>query len=786
MGTKKKKRNKKKKITPVFADMSEIQLEQQGQRCLRSGNYKDAIPFFKELLCRGDVAERREFLTEAYLGWVNQLVEKGFVREALAILETMTRSSLSSGQEALHISLLLRIGKYKEAALCYCRFRDALSAENCRQLEALFGALLLGGEDSISSAFPDGSSLLEHHSTARQAMISYCAADDAAAERALKLIPFRSPFRDFRLLLKGMLLRDTDAVAADRFLEKISVNSPYSRFGELYSLRTDSAARILTELKDASAAGRKNIQDLFGIDTKGLQLLSALAQAGENPYKLYNALSNHGVLLGQERQKMLMRRLLPHCGEMIVLLLPRHGNFSMSEIDHLIALAAELDNEGDVAVEFWDDFLASINDTNPENHLKVALVLRYQVGLMERSQHGFPYKIMLEKMEKSFQLDPHDKEAWLKACEIAGHIQETQRYQLVNRAVEKMPDDLDILLLMIEAAARRGAFKKASRFADHLLEIDPINSHAKKLLVEARLAHGRKLAGQGKLDLAQREFEAEAPSVRSAQYRGRHLICLGMLYLLRKQKEEGLELIEEGRQLGPSRLASLLLTAIEARLMSVAESMQRQFDKELRKETAGKHEKDEIFRLVGWIKNFKGDQWRALRDSVPAMKKVFNHVAEMSLEKDEGLLLCQALFRVELFIPLGKLAVSLLKPNAQHVELQFYRIWAKSRGGRQEISPQDRLILTAAVSGALASHDFLLADRIKELLDASFHEGYDAYWDDWDEEDEHMPDELIDDFFDDGPFKLPKQTRQEQKKNTPVESTARQLNLFDLNDEDTV
>jgi hypothetical protein len=776
MANKKKKRNPKKETQSPVAELGVKQLAQRGKDLLRAGSFQQAAQCLKELLKKQENEENRQLLAEANRGRVGRLVEKGLLKEAVVLLDAMEREAPAAGPgaEFLHLQLLLRTGKIREAAALYNRRRAAFNGKEGARLEALFGAYLVSGGWEKIEELPADSAIRQHLPLAARAIAACCNRDHTAAEAALKEIPFRSPYRDVRLLIKGMLLLEDNPGEARLFFDKIDPDSPYRRIAELHGLSSAQPADIVAAFNKASSKKQEIVASFFGLDRKLVSVLTGLAESGGKPRRLYQVLAASGAsFLPDALKGGLMRRVLPHFGIDIMPIL--HKSRQMPDIEklRLVALAAQLDGEYAIAVEMWDDLLAHLGKSKQDNALLRALILRHQAELMQRGRDHFYPDEILEKLESSLDYDPEDKEAWQRVFEISRHMDGKKYYQLVNRAVEFFPDDAEMLLTMIEAAAEHGAYKKASRFADRLLALDPINTRAKELLVKARLAHGRKLAGQRKAELARREFEAAEATTRAARYRGRHLICLGMLSLLQKRDAEGLALIEQGRMQGASRLAALVLTAVEARLMELSGPWLRQFDQEVRQAAGDPASREEILRIAGWIKTFTGEEWLALFDCCKELATFFGQTVDMKWSLEEGLLICQGMRRAECFTPVEKLAANLLGKWPDHPELQYLRIRAKFEQGRKKVDAADSRQLRAALDAALDRKNFELADQIELLLDDVARERGRAR--DFNAGDD-FSDELDNAF---GPL-LPFLNPGRKKKKKQQQPTARQLNLFDI------
>lgn len=759
MSQKKKKKGKTNKTKPSLNTFSEKNLQELGEKYLRLEDFAEAIAVFKELLRRNGRDEWQQQLARAYRGRIDRLAGKGLVKEALVMLDSMERCCAGAQYLELHLELLLRTAKYVEAAAFFAQNRSGIAEELGMRAEAMFGALLLAGDDGVAAALGPDSPVAHDYPAAGRALSAFCQHNDIEVEQALKSIPFRSPYRDFRMLLKGLLLLETDPAAAGNFLAKIGSVSPYWQLARMYEMAGSSLSVVFSRLKDLPPSMRSLLPLFLDINEQEMNFLSRLQEAAPDPFKLHQVIAAHGKCLGPARQNALLLRLLPHCGRKIESLLPRHRHLPEEQLFRILALASELDGEGDISVEFWDDVLQRIDMAQPENYLQVALILRYQAALMRRYDDVFYPADILKKLEGSLQYDPDDKNAWLTAIKLAALSEGKKKNNLAAQALTQMPDDVDILIMAIENAAERGAFKKASSLTARLLAIDPINTRAKELLVETQLAHGRKLALQGKFDLAVREFSAASPQSRSVLYKGRSLLCQGMALLCRGEDEQGLSLIEQGRKQAVSELSALLLTSLEARLLQMGNAWKKQFDSQLRQAAGQRKDREEILRLSGWMEKFTGHHWTALQECLPCLKKYFAGVDALQWSREEGMLISQAMHRAEFASPLEKLSAALLKEWPDEPEFIFYRVWAVIRNGKRP-AKAERKLLERAAEAAFHRQDFKLLDRIEDLFRF------------------FLLDDVID--FNDI-FVLPGKGGRKKKKGKENAGPApRQLNLFDI------
>ena len=157
-------------------------------------------------------------------------------------------------------------------------------------------------------------------------------------------------------------------------------------------------------------------------------------------------------------------------------------------------------------------------------------------------------------LEESLRLDPDDRDSYLKLAALNREAGNDKEYhQWVDRAVRQFPDDAQVLLDAAVTATARKAHKKAAGFAARVLELDPINSKARSILINAHLAHARKQILAGKYALAEKERDRagqlEGDNARSGVIETNR----GLLAFKQQQRERGQHLLREGCLLYTSR-----------------------------------------------------------------------------------------------------------------------------------------------------------------------------------------------------------------------------------------
>lgn len=290
---------------------------------------------------------------------------------------------------------------------------------------------------------------------------------------------------------------------------------------------------MLADLAATPKTDRSRLPELNGLPVSQLRVLEELARTDGKPMHLYQIVRKNERSFDNKDTIELYRNILPFCREQAVDILQRSKVFGIAEKYRLCALAAEQDDIPILAVAFWSDYLTTIDHGDQARHREIAMVIRRQAMSMKQDRYDYSPREILDTLLKSLEYDPGHAPTWLDASEYARRYHSVQQqYAIIQDAVQKLPEEVSILLAAMRASSNRGAHKKAAGLADRVLALDPINTAALDFLVASRLEHSRKLAARKKWALAEKELLAADIRARSVRFKGRSRICLGMLLLL--------------------------------------------------------------------------------------------------------------------------------------------------------------------------------------------------------------------------------------------------------------
>ena len=219
-----KRKHHKAPATPPAANGAA--LTSHADAALSASRYKEAIEHYKELLKR----ERRpawvEGLAAAYAGRAAQLAAKGLLKEALALWRTRAEVCGAPVFEGPYVSWLLQAGD-TDQVLRLLAGATRLPPETQVQLETQLAAAVLVAPDSALTRLAADSPLMRHRAAAQAALAACARGDDAAMATHVQAIPFRSPYRDLRAILKALALYPTDIEQAAAALARVPADGPF-------------------------------------------------------------------------------------------------------------------------------------------------------------------------------------------------------------------------------------------------------------------------------------------------------------------------------------------------------------------------------------------------------------------------------------------------------------------------------------------------------------------------------------------------------------------------------
>ncbi len=705
-----------------FDELPTRELIVRGKTLLSAQDYKDAIDVYKLLLKREPQAEAgwRESLATAYLERARQLANKAMYREATVLWENIPNLCGQAPQPNLYIDWLLRTGQYAKATRAYTNHAAALPAADLVELETLLAALVLAGPKEVLQALPPEAPLRRQVTVAQTALRAYCQGEaEAAVREHLQHIPIRSPYRDLRQALAALLKLDTDPAGALPLIERIPPTSPYHGIAEIVgACAASEPTRVMLALDPTQ---RELAGGLLGLDQRQLKLLREWARLGEktSDKAKFDFISANLALFDRELARRACLALLPAYPQGQSVYTKLFGPLPPFEAHRLKALRAERDHDCSRALLDWRacaDLLIK-DATNPDSGLMAALVLRHMAWLSEREEPDwYEPPNTAAYLEESLRFDPDDRDTYLQLAKLHRQAGDDKEYhQWVERAVKQFPDDPQVLLAAVETATARKAYKKAAVFAARVLELDPINSKARNILINSHLAHARKQILAGKYALAEKELDTAGQLERDNARSGVVELNRGLLAYQQHQREHMKHWLGEGaRHAGSPLLAWLRLAVETTRLRLEPADFQR--DLELGDPRQLTVDRADLLALTRLINAYREEGVKDLDAALEDLEKPLKRAIKQLADEDDLLSVCECLHQAPHHELLEYAATHALDRHPNRPLFIYYQIFGRAEGDIDDVKDRDYDRLEHTLKQAAAAKDHRAVTLIDRFL----------------------------------------------------------------------
>lgn len=489
---------------------SPLDREQAANKSLKAGRFREAIEAFKELLKIERRSEWIEALALAYVGRAEELQAKGMIPEALTIWRN--RSSLC-GKPLAHWGYIECLCKSGATAQALKLVTQMEAGEERQALESRLAATAVLLPPDALATLPEDHALRSQQAQAVAALHAYCAGDGKALDEALHGIPFRSPYRDLRPVLKALSIAQQDPQQATALLARVAADSGFAKLAAVVRTASLPDDAWLPALAKSSPAEQQALLDLKGCPPERRAQLLELAQLGANP----NPVKVTTILLAPNNKRTprieaLCHHLLPYVEEPNQQHRTFAGQLPQFERQRIGALANELAGNPTASADFWLDAVKAMEKI-PEQAKNAALILhRLVLGRKVAGPQKDLSKEDMQLLEHSLKLDSDNPQVRLRlihAYAKAGNAKQARTHLEV--ALAGAPDNPQTLLAAVETAIASDSHKKAEGYAKRLLELDPINPQVRGLIARAGLAQARKQIRAKRMDLALKALDEALP-----------------------------------------------------------------------------------------------------------------------------------------------------------------------------------------------------------------------------------------------------------------------------------
>jgi len=711
----KSKKSRKKNGTTDFAKFPIKSLESKAQALIAASKWREAILACKELVKRQPAEGYLDSLAQAYRGRAEALLVKGYVQEALVIVENMREFCGIQRSQAFCVRLFFKARRWSELVEMY---RSDLEPEIKQAMETRFAAARLAGEITSADCLPEDSAVETGFENASAALDAYCENRDEDVRTLLRGISFRSPYRDFSLILKALLCLQSDPEQAGKYLGRVAADSPFSAL--VQGVELASMEPIFFWRQKTSEARRSWAAALKGLSEEQYTRLKRLS--------CWNAEKQMSSLLASPAD--FDARLVRHFCEPRLPQIPEQcvafsNAFDVNARDQLRLNAQFFECHGcfELAACEWqqyaDDLAKSLGPI-ARNSLELAEIYGHMGDLALQDEEwieDIDASNCFSHWQKSLDFGPRDRETYLKLfsyLEKFGSDGKKESNRLLKEALVYFPDDMQLLNMMVDAASKRLAFKMACKYAIKLLDVDPNNVETRMKLVRAQLGHTHKQIKAGRLTLAQKELDLARGYSSGSVLVEMISASQALIFVrkgLKKSAEEELASGWDNLKNNPADRIALLLECRNLGLASSFKSRMNIWTKTLNKTTPTQ---DAILRFLAPI--LKQDDWSDQSgDLIEELHRFFVAGARLPLGQAVFEDLCENMCAWEMYRLLTAYAREGWRQYKRSI-FSFYQVVAKTENGDRPLTDKQEQKLDAALQLAEDQEDEEAVARIAMFL----------------------------------------------------------------------
>ncbi len=740
-----KKRLKYKSRESVSPDKMPVDvLAQKAMEYLNENKFRDAISHFKILLKREDNSEWRDCLFEAYKKRSDELLKKGMTKDVLVILDHIESTFTLERDPVFFIKALIAAGETKKAIQAFFSFNNDRYKESLKELESILAPLLLSLDDEtllsdsgVTKEIDNNNPLIVYRDIVSDAIKAVTDGRDDACESLIRKIPFKSPYRDYRLFLKGLISYYNNNIAeASISFKKLPQSSALKALVDnaVMIINDNSEHTRMLQFSSIPHADITYIMALNGHDIKLIKdfliFLKAISK-GNNKYSL-SLFKRVFSIIDIDIMKRFAVALLVNDISLKNAYHSVFGPISSFEENRIMALQYECKYKFGEANNYWQKCISTSDDSSfeDEDERKLAIAFLYRriasnLGKMERDYDEFwydddddDYDDITEHLELSLKYDPYHIETYNRLINLNKEMKDKKEtIKWTEKLLEKFPDDIPALLEASSMAYERRAFKKAIDYLDHILEFDPINREARDKKIDIHITKARKHIKEKKFHLSRKEFAAAVTLERVGERNGSVRIKWGLMEILAGETEKGKEMIKEGIESAGSSLSALFLINIEAKRMGISQLLYKEYTTELEKYLKSKVERDGVLELLKIAIPYVDIDYVGKNIDKKTTIEYLKRAIKCSFNEADILTICLYLDKVKEYKQLKEFANKGMTLYRESNMFLYYYIWGKYKGALFNLSPSDSKRIASAIEDSKKRGDLKTAGMLISLLE---------------------------------------------------------------------
>jgi hypothetical protein len=696
-------------------------LEEQATILTSAGKYKDAIRLYKKLLQRQSHEQWHKQLAYCYCQSSFANAAKDKVHEAIGLWQNYSQLSEPPYQGYdQYLSWLIQTQNLAKVHECLRELTAQQLEHQYPAFAALLGMLIISNYPDFLKDIPKDSYFVKDARLVQSALQAYQENQLQTVEKILRQLPYRSAFRDFRTLLKAVLLGASSHEAARAVINKIPLDSVYASSARLIYICTLSGADLAMAMASLTHQQRELVAKIVCLTDSQFDLIERLNQLNDRrsdkiQFNLVLEFTSHDR---PELSKSFCLAMLGRYPNGQREFKKVFGPVDKFEENRIKALTHESNNNDYDARYHWQECIKALAEKGSGQGLKIALILRH----IAKKQAD---ETRIQTLNTSLKYDPDDRDSALDVLNyLSQHAEKAVSYKKwLRQCSAKFPQDIAVLTIATQNAISNNDQKKASQYAQKILIIDSLNIFAKDVLFAIYLSNARRLMLSRKYRLAGRKLQqAEALKIAKNDKLQTQLLR-GYLKFTGKDKQQGQQLIIDSlNKLHTSLVSKHFHASVEALLtnMSVADIL-----REL--EPLGKQSlsEDELICFASLLKQYAQDQ--SFREALHAALEIVltgvkNSIQFQDVDEDTLLMFCHSLMTIQ-HVELIGFCARYAYPKWQKPIWLYYRVYSESKGDPATCTYANCLRLEKSLLQARLDND----QRTVILIESYLQRYYEAH-----------------------------------------------------------
>lgn len=243
----------------------------------------------------------------------------------------------------------------------------------------------------------------------------------------------------------------------------------------------------------------------------------------------------------------------------------------------------------------------------------------------------------------------------------------------------------------------------------------PINTKARNILINSRLAHARKQILAGKYALAEKELDSASQLERDNARSGVIELNRGLLARQQGQGERVKRWLQEGVRLAGSPFLAWLRLAVEASRLKLDPAL-FQRDLDIRDPRKLVLDRADLLSLVRIVNAYREEGVNKLGTVLDDLEKPLQAAIKQLTDEDDLLSVCECLHRAPHHGLLEQAATAALAHHPNRPLFVYYQVFGRAKGDIDKVKDRDYDRLENALERATAAKDQRAKTQIDRFL----------------------------------------------------------------------